>query len=599
MYNTHIMENVVDPKNIVGKPSPEMTSALKHQDEIQAQIKDTQALKDIASMVTNVLGQGEYGLTMNGVEPQQAIDSLHTTTGVSVISLGRRFVYGEEPRLFMDKKGGLADWRDRFEREGHVFNAGERISVPAHVEVDKDGNIALVADDQDGRMADKFYPAQISNEARATLERYRGVAIGCVVEVQGLIERDFQLSDIHEYDVELEPEIVIPPINPTPEQVAKLPRGARVITEGKVLQVEVREEKDKLGLTQRNSYLAVETDDGRQITVPNWSDKLQYDDGILENMRGKSIQPGETIRITSYVHVDEKGKTIHSHYSRPYLVEPVTQRIDEYQALREQVGASVSRLSKLLAEQNFPDARQAFAELRTHELTQEESNQVIASLVGFSENERPIYDGHERRMYWAESLDKVYGTQIEGMTRQEFEAFAREVGTGRREQTGEHCDASYAFLIMHSNNYDSPTMLSVLSESVDERLKRLEGVADEHEVSFPESYMLEQSLGYLSSVKHPDATRKILEVARYAMSHKLYDKRMERGGDWGVPHKFLHLLWSATDDLKSSIRENPDNLSAIENLDELLAWQEELKPYPFCNTVVEYLQQVTDMFRIV
>lgn len=599
MYNIHIMENVVDPKNIVGKPSPEMTSALKRQDEIQAQRRDEQSLRDIVSMVNNVSGQGEYGLTINNLDPQQVIDSLHASTGVSVISLARKYDFGEEPRLFMDKKGGLSDWRDRFEREGHVFNAGERVSVPAYVEVGKDGKVALVADDQDGRMADKFYPAEISGEARDTLEKYRGVAIGCVVKVQGLVERDFQLSDIHEYDVELEPEIVIPPINPTPEQVANLPRGARVITEGKVAQVEVREEKGSLGLTQKNTYITVETADHRQITVANWSDKLQYDDGILENLRGKGVQPGERIRITSYVHVDEKGKTVHSHYSRPYLIEPVSQRVTEYQALREQVNTGIGRLSKLIEEQNFSDARYAFAELRTHELTQEESNQITASLVGFPENERPIFDGHERRMYWAESLDKAYGTLIESMTRQEFEAFAREVGTGRREQTGEHCDASYAFLIMHSNDYHAPTMLSVLSESVDERLKRLEAVTDEREASFPERYMLEQSLGYLSSVKHPDATRKILEVVRYSMSHKLYDKRMERGDDWGVPHKFLHLLWSATDDLKSSIRENPDNLSAIENLDELLAWQEELKPYPFCDTEAEYLQQITDMFRIV
>lgn len=184
------------------------------------------------------------------------------------------------------------------------------------------------------------------------------------------------------------------------------------------------------------------------------------------------------------------------------------------------------------------------------------------------------------------------------MTRQEFEFFAREIGTGRRRENGEHCDASYAFSIMRANNYNEKTMLSVLSESVDERLKRLETAADEHEESFPESYMLEQSLGYLSGVKDPDATKKILEVARYAMTNKLYDKRIKRGDDWGVPHKFLSLLWSATDDLKSSIGRNPDNLSAIENLNELLAWQDELRPYPFCDSEVEYLQQVLDMFRV-
>lgn len=328
--------------------SPEMTSALKRQDELQAQIHDQQSLRDVLSMVSNVLGHGDYGLTINNEDPQKAMESLQASTGVSVISLGRKYDFGEEPRLFMDKKGKLADWRDRFEREGHVFNTGERISVPAYVEVDEDGKTVLVADDQDGRMADRFYLVDASGEARDILEKYRGVAIGCVVKVQGLVEKDFQLSDIHEYEVELEPEVVIPPINPTPEQVANLPKGARLITEGKVLKVEVRKEMGSLGLTQKNTYISVETPDGRRITIPNWSDKLEYNNGVLENLRGKSVQQGETIRITSYVHVDEKGKSVHSHYNRPYLVEPTGQRTKEYQNLRKQIDIDINKLSGLV-----------------------------------------------------------------------------------------------------------------------------------------------------------------------------------------------------------------------------------------------------------
>lgn len=593
------IKNNSRPENIVGKPTSEMTATLKRQDEIQRIIRESKAIRDVVSMVTKAVGGGEYALRIGGQEPEEALEQLYTNTGIAVVSLQRRREYPEEAsRLFADEEGLLADWRDRFEREGHIFKEGERVLVPAFIEVDREGNMALVADDQDGRMADKFHLGDVSDEVKQTLERYQGVAVGCIVNIQGVRELGFQLSDIHEYDVELEPEIAIPPINPTSAELENLPAGARVIIEGRIVKVEVRKEKGRLGIESERTYLTVESDDGRQITVGNWSDKLRYSSGVLENLRDKKLEEGELVRITSYVDEQEGKKTIHSHWSRPYLVEPSPQKKTAYEGLRESVSRDSKKLSELIQSEQYPEARRLFAELRTRELIQEESDDIIALLASFPEEERPIYDGYERRMYGAESLDEAYGVLVESMTRSEFEEFAREVGTGRREETGEHCDASYAYLIMKANEYDDETMLSVLSEAIDQRLERLKKVPDEHEQFFPHKYMLEKSLGYISSVGLPEGTQKILEVVRYVMEHKHYDKRKERAEDWGCPHKFLSLLLKSTDSLVRSIREHPDNLDAIEDLDELLAWQEELSEYPFCDTSVANLRQISDRFRI-
>jgi len=598
LYNVTIMDEQKD--NIVGKPSPEMTDALRKQDEIQNQIRNQQEIQDLTSKVVSVLGSREYALTINGQDPTQAIEELQTNTGITVINLGRRYDYGEEPRLFMDAKGRLADWRDRFDREGHEFNEGERVSVPAFIKVETDGYVSLTADDQDGRMADRFFPAEIPVEVRQNLEKYRGIAVGCIVKIRGVIDRGDQLSDIHEYNVELEPEIVLPPINPSPEQVANLPKGARVVTDGKIVKTEIREEVDNFGLKDEHTYVTVEASDGRQITVANWSDKLRYEDGVLENLRDKLLEPGEHIRLASYVHEYQGKKIVHSHWSRPYLVEATEIKLSTNEQLRAVVKSEINTLSKLLEQKDFQEARKTFATTRTKELTKEESDKVMASLAGFPENERPIFYGYERRMSWTADLDEAYGVLVESMTRNEFAEFSREAGSGRKPQTGKHCDASYTLMIMHTNNYDDKTTLSILTDSISERLKRLEQdkgekVEDWHD----DSYMLEQSMGYLTHVKSPEAVKKILEIIRYTMEHKYYDKRMERAQDWGCPYKFLSLLYVSTDKLVSAIRQNPDNIVGIEDLNELLAWQEELTIYPFCNTSVNHLQKVTDMFRIV
>ena len=557
-------------------------------------------LKGVLSRVLSVLGgeQGTgYKLDISGSSVED-VNSVAERTGVSIINLGRKYDFGDEPRLLADAKGPLSDWRDRFERPGHVFNLGERVIAPVFIESDEDANQVLVVDDQDGRMADRFYPLNLSGETRKILEKYKGVPLGCVLKVEGLRQTKFQISDIHEYHVDLEPEIIVPPINPTDEQLQHLSRGARVISEGKILSVEVKEMDTEFGTKERYSFLTLEGDDGRKATIGNWADNLEYRGGVLENLDGKQLEPGEQIRIASYVGLDKRGgKTLHSHYSKPFLLQPSPIKLESYKRLRGEIEGMTTKMTVFLDSHSWQEARRLFAEARTRELTIRESEVLMASVAQFPEKEEPVFNG-KRRLFWAESLDKTFGVRTEAFTRKELVEFAREVGTGKRDQTGAHCDESYAFLLMHQSKIDPQETLSVLGDAVDGRLSRLEDVEDSHEASFGEHYMLEQSLSYLASVPLPEATEKILGVARYCMKNKLYDKRQDRQGEFNCPRKFLHLMWSATDDLARSIQEHPKNLSAIKDLNELLTWQEELSQYPFCDIIVQYLQKVTDQFKL-
>lgn len=558
-------------------------------------------LKGVLSRVLSVLG-GEketgYKLDIPGSSVEDVVDSVSKRTGVSIIHLGRKYDFGDEPRLLADAKGPLSDWRDRFERPGHVFNPGERVVVPAFIESDENANPVLVADDQDGRMADRFYPLNLSEETRMILDRFKGVPLGCVLKVEGLKPTEFQISDIHEYHADLEPEIIVPPINPTSEQLQNLPKGARVISEGKIIDLEVKEMETEFGTKTKYSFLTLEGEDSRKTTIGSWSDKLEYRGGVLENLDGKQLEPGEQVRIASYVGLDNKGaKILHSHYSRPFLLQPSPVKLEEYKHLRGEVEDMTTSMNDLLEDNSWQEARRLFAEARTKELTIRESEALMASVAQFPEKEQPVFNG-KRRLFWAESLDKTFGVRTEALTRKDLVEFARKVGTGKQEQVGPHCDESYAYLLMHQNKIEPQEVMSVLGDAVDERLSRLEKVDDNHEASFGEHYMLEQSLSYMAGVPLPEATEKILEVARYCMKNKLYDKRQDRQDEFNCPRKFLHLMWSAADDLSRSIQEHPENLSGIKDLDELLAWQDELSQYPFCDTIVADLQKVTDQFKL-
>ena len=448
-------------------------------------------------------------------------------------------------------------------------------------------------------MADVFHISDLDPDVRQTLLDNQGLAIGCIVDINGLQQKNWQLSDIHEYDARVENQILIPPINPTPEQLANLPKGCRVIVEGEIVGLGFDQRPYISGEIQE-AYLLVGSSDGRQIKLPTWRrEAIQYNGGTIGNVQGKDAVVGERIRVTGYVDQSPQGNVLHGHYSEPYLVEANTDRLEQYTQLRESISRRTTRLQEMIADKDYLSARYLFAQLRSEELLTNEGQQIMAIREGFPDNERPIHDGYvDGKKYWARSLDEAYGVMIESMTRSEYIDFVRSVGRDEIQQYGPHCDASYAYLVMHHNEYDANTWTEVLSASIDARLGRLEEVPDEHESAFPQSYMLEQTLGYLSSVANPQAATKILETVRYAMDHKYYDKRQKAQEDWQCPHKFLGLLYKSTDSLLRSLQETPSNLDAIQNLNELVNWRDELLNYPFNDFSVKHLGRVIDMFSV-
>lgn len=487
------------------------------------------------------------------------------------------------------------DWRARFDRDDHLFKPGEQVRVPARIK-NINGAIVLVADDQDGRMADNFFlPAETPQETLDILKQYEGIAVTYVVTILSVIDRDYQVSDIHEYNVMLEPDITLPPVNPTEEIVSALPKGTRITIEGRLIKIELRDEDD-IGRKTKRTYFIIETDDGLQLTIAH-SAEPKYGDGVKENLDEKHPQIGEKIRCTAYIREEHGRKLIHAQYSNLYLLEASAERSSEYQELRETVEREINQLRNLLGSEQYPEARRLFANTRKRELTKNESATILADdvLGSFPQQEKPII--YEDR-YRIDALDAAFDVMVESMTAEEFLQFARDVSIGKRIPTGEECDESYVYDIMEVNGYSDETRLEVFSEAMDKRLRRLEETpARSFHAEHNHSWVLKMSLRHLASVNSPEAVRKILEIARYCIQNGYYMQQQDVGAGWTPRSKFSNLLDEAIDALVHSTEQYPNNIAAVrDHYEEILSWQRTLEQcalLAFEQKLIDGLTQVT------
>lgn len=582
-------------ENLVGKPSADMRVALLIQKHLQDVIREG-ADHDLDLTMAEFAARADYTLHLDGHNFAEVLQDIYLRTGLSVISFQRNDASsGVYPKETKKNPADYIYWNDRFNREGHIFNENEIVLVPAFIEMDAHGNFILVADDLTGRMADRFYLRDISDEARPVLERYCGVLLYCFVKIVQVRNEDSPLSDIHEYDVFLEPEIIAPPINPSAEQLNQLPDGARVIVEGQVVSKNIKSETIDNVRKVDNVQLVVRDDNGKQIEVNTQATELTYAQGVLENIAYKQVEEGDKLRIVCYVEDKDGLKEISARENKAYLIEPTSQRLVEYETLRKNIAQEIKQLSDLIGAEQFKEARIYFARLRTKELTSAEAYQAISLISLMPEQEKPIFDGRGSRLQWAARIDNTYDVLIESMTKLEFVQFVREIGSGRREFVRGRCDPSDAFYILEINGVETATMLSILAQITRERLGRLETISDDKEAYFIHQYMLKQSLEHISFIDSPVSINLILEVIRFFIEKGYYDKRTQAGDDSDCPNKYMSLFQKLTDLLVRFIQRFPNNLELIVDHGELESWLNQIRPHSFCYSAYNDLSTINQM----
>lgn len=459
-----------------------------------------------------------------------------------------------------------------------------------------------MADAADVREADNFYPVSLDPELIDILNKHKGVTLSGVVEIIAL-KNERTISEINNYTVTLENKLDFPQVNPNQEDLRELPLATSVHVAGKLQKTEDYDIIDKDNpkrILAHGSKLTIQTDEGTTIEVISYIGKTTFKDGEIENVTGKEPELGELVRIVAYVQEDhEEERRLYSRYNQPFLVEPSPERMSEYTKLRTVVSEEIEKLYNLLKQgdnTDYKEARRVFSELRSRELTTYESQKIEFILLFFPPKEKPI-KAESRHLKGFNQINSRYDVLLETMTMGELIEFTKKVLKDIR-QENEIIFKDYLYELLKENNIDDATFLSLLNIAIDANIEYLESQKGENgeDITF-DGITVMRTLQQLSRIDNPEATKKIIEFIRFLMQNKYYDKRQEPFNDYKCPSILLTKLYDATDALYYSLKKNLKNISAIEDLDELLAWKSELQPFPYNETAHDYLERVINFFK--
>ncbi len=443
----------------------------------------------------------------------------------------------------------VVPFAEKFERqekgEKTAFKVGEKITAPFIIQtvrtpegrIDRT-KISLLVDGIDVRHSDQFV-ISVTPEKQKTLQEMMGMVFQGVVEISG--EGRSHISNMFEYPAKMLEFQSNMPTNP--QNVENFELGQPILVEGKIAGSYTKEIYESEGKKEpQTTVLQIETAGGEVVEVYVDSDMVFEDSPGLENANGKKPKIGDTVRIKASVREDFVGKN--STYSevaypfeegreRPskvmyspwcrsaYLLKPNQERLNEYQGLHEKVARRMSNLSETLSSQNYQEARQAFSFLVKQELTSEEASQLNGLHQSFPERERPIMV-HDRNR--ADTLNKRFNRDIDGMTNKQFHQFAIDSFSGTFGQRGEG-DATYVFDLFRDLGVPAERQEELLSVAIDGRLahfkaQKRRGEKYDHEKDWDDRYSLEQAIKYLNNPETPTATQKIFDVMDVVFSEK-------------------------------------------------------------------------------
>ena len=407
-----------------------------------------------------------------------------------------------------------ANWTDKSQRQkdtsGQAFTPNEVIRAQGYITVN-DGKLVFHID-SDNRVADDFFIGKASEHPE--LLDVRGMNLTAdlkITKFNGTI-----VSNAQSYDAEFIGLAAKPVINPTYDEIKKIGAGQSFVVEGTFLEID----KNASG---SGSIVRIESKNGDIYSVPLFDDKLRLTSGTLENVDGKEVRKGDQIRLPAYK--TKAGEITGGWASTCFLAAPSAERQTEFNALTKEVFQKMQVLDRLLTSGRFKEARATFADIRKMELSQGELNETEKMLPRFPEKERPVaisskdYVHSKTPNYEINALDESYGVKIESMTKSEFIEFAKKVGSGELSQSGKHSDASYVYRLFDDFKIDTSTSETILTYSLDQRL---DVSRNNPAAKFDDTYMVDQTISALCSLKTKSSTEKLVKLLADMIDKKEY-----------------------------------------------------------------------------
>jgi len=475
------------------------------------------------------------------------------SSNVTVILVSRE-IQPDKATSYFPEPERLIEWRDA----RHPVEAADRYEIDpgtsfaglVEIKLDQhDRPFMLVANASCG--ADSFVLVDNTPEDEAMLREHVGTTIAAILTVRRRVGQQY----CHGSRYEIEPQFALAPLphNPTVSDLRAMAPGTHFVVQGRFLryyEVTPGEPTPDPKNTKTEGYLVVETPNGPLTlnTFRPFMKELQYEEGVLENLKYKSMIPGETIRITGFItrkQFDQPSGIITVGYNHPYLLVPDPQRQADYDALRVQVEIQLGQLQSYVEKHHWTAARTTFANLRKQELTRDEHRQVVAIMATVPADQRSVYTRH----YRSERLEKAFQVNPETLNRLQFLEFAHKVITGEQQNysaKGELADQSYLFDYWREDDsvLNDADQTQLVLAGIATRLERLERCSDVHDEYWDDRYLLTRCIEHIGYMDDPDErlVAAVVEMIDYCFEQKYFPLESDTREEFQCPQRLDDLL---------------------------------------------------------
>lgn len=365
------------------------------------------------------------------------------------------------------------------------------------------------------------------------------------------------------------------PLNPTHAELLAMQPGSNFVVQGEFVRYYEKTPGSIMPDTQNHKtrgYIVIDTPTG-ELTLDSFRPSMKepsYENGVLENLKDKTMIPGEIIRINGFISKDDHFSTIPAGtatvgYNHPYLITPDPSRQADYDALRHMVNSFAAFMNDAIEQQNWQDARNLFAELRELELTSDESQAVVDSMTNVPVEQRSIY---ANRGYETVALKKAYDINVETLCRDEFLAFAMDVLTGTAENPTDkekRVDQGYLFRFWYAKHsiLSSESLADLLVSAIPVRFERLEQCDDEHDAYWDDLYLLESCIRYTKDYAQfdqdvdPRLVHAIIDIVVRCLDNGYYQADRDGAPEKVCPQRLDRLLSVCFDALADGYMSQP------------------------------------------
>lgn len=422
----------------------------------------------------------------------------------------------KDVRTYFPPQDGVVRWAEAHtnvpgKARKEILN-GTRTAVLVEVELDGEGYRFKVANASCG--ADLFRPV-LDPESTNLLAEY----VGAVVAIMFTTGECTGRSSYHGSSYVISSDILLAamPINPTEQQLATMQPGAHFMLQGKFVhyyEVTPGQMTPDTKHHKTRGRIVIEMPNGVRMTIDSHRPSMKeptYEGGVIENLRGERMIPGETIRIAGLISeggsLSDLPKGVPTvEYNQPYLLIPDTGRLSAYNSLRGYVEQQIVDMRALVEAQAWAGARLSFADLRKAKLTRHEAEEIRAIMEAVPIDHRSVYYA---RQHGANEIERAFGTDPETLNRTDFLAYAREILVGDRQNPTDkdrRASQSYLFGFWDTEHciLTSTDLANILLAAISVRFDRLENGSDKEKQYRDDLSVLRDCIGYLERYGRKD-----------------------------------------------------------------------------------------------